>query len=64
MTGIKLGYQHQLLRARDWQDRPQFDELCNWWRSGAAGICAIIYSSLRPHFALMLFMMEADSHLW
>jgi hypothetical protein len=23
---------HPLLRARDWQDRPEFDALCDWWR--------------------------------
>ncbi len=33
---------HRLLRARDWQDRPQRDDLCDWWRSGAGGVCALV----------------------
>ncbi len=28
---------HTLLRARDWQDRPQFGRLCDWWREGTGG---------------------------
>lgn len=31
-----------LLRARDWQDRPQFALLCDWWRKGGFGICAFV----------------------
>ncbi len=31
-----------LLRARDWQDRPQFGRLCDWWRKGTAGVCALV----------------------
>lgn len=33
---------HRLLCARDWQDWPQLDELCAWWRSGAGGVCALV----------------------
>jgi tetratricopeptide (TPR) repeat protein len=33
---------HTLLRARDWQHRPQFDEVCNWWRGGGQGVCALV----------------------
>jgi tetratricopeptide (TPR) repeat protein len=33
---------HHLLRARDWQNRPQFDELCRWWRDGGIGVCALV----------------------
>lgn len=33
---------HALLRARDWQDRPQLDELCNWWKDGGFGICSLV----------------------
>jgi hypothetical protein len=30
-----------LLRARDWQDRAEFEELCRWWRDGEAGVFAL-----------------------
>ncbi|MCH7924268.1 MAG: hypothetical protein IIC51_01905, partial [Planctomycetes bacterium] len=33
---------HTLLRARDWQHRPQLDEVCDWWRGGGRGICALV----------------------
>ncbi len=33
---------HRLLRARDWQDRPQLGELCDWWRGGHGGVCALV----------------------
>lgn len=33
---------HRLLRARDWQDRPQFGLLCDWWRGGYGGVCALV----------------------
>jgi len=33
---------HPLLRARDWQDRPQLDRLCQWWTSGGPGVCALV----------------------
>ena len=28
---------HTLLRARDWQHRPQLDEVCDWWRGSHVG---------------------------
>jgi tetratricopeptide (TPR) repeat protein len=31
-----------LLRARDWQDRPQFTRLCEWWQNGGFGVCALV----------------------
>ncbi len=33
---------HPLLRARDWQHRPQLDDVCDWWRRGGRGVCALI----------------------
>ena len=34
---------HRLLRARDWQDRPQLGhDLCDWWRGGHGGVCALV----------------------
>ena len=33
---------HPLLRARDWQDRPQLDRLCQWWTAGGSGVCALV----------------------
>jgi len=33
---------HSLLPARDWQDRPQLSQLCDWWKSAPAGICALV----------------------
>ena len=33
---------HSLLRARDWQHRPQLDDVCDWWKSGGQGVCALI----------------------
>ena len=36
---------HRLLRARDWQHRPQLDQLCDWWRahgSAGGGICGLV----------------------
>jgi len=33
---------HRLMRARDWQDRPEFGQLCDWWRSGREGVCALV----------------------
>ena len=29
-------FAHTLLRARDWQHRPQLDDVCAWWRGGGA----------------------------
>lgn len=33
---------HPLLRAHDWQHRPQLDELCQWWRGGGRGVLALV----------------------
>lgn len=33
---------HPLLRAHNWQHRPQLDEVCDWWRSGGQGVCALV----------------------
>lgn len=39
----RVNHVHTLLRARDWQERPEFRLLCEWWRrSGAAGVFALI----------------------
>ena len=40
----KLGHHiaHPLLRARDWQARPEFGQVCDWWRAGGAGVCALV----------------------
>jgi len=32
----------QLMRARDYQDRPQLETLCDWWRDDGAGVCALV----------------------
>ena len=39
---LKTLFVHRLLRARDWQDRPEFHQLCKWWRDGGRGVCALI----------------------
>jgi tetratricopeptide (TPR) repeat protein len=36
------GFVHPLLRARDWQDRPEFGELRQWWMDGGIGVCALV----------------------
>jgi hypothetical protein len=33
---------HTLLRARDWQHRPEFDRVCEWWHGGGRGVCALV----------------------
>lgn len=33
---------HQLLRAHDWQQRPQFNDVCHWWRDGGRGVLALV----------------------
>ncbi len=44
MTTISTSshFVHPLLRARDWQDRPEFAQLCNWWREGGTGVYALV----------------------
>lgn len=36
------GFVHPLLRAHDWQDRPEFQALCQWWKEGGVGVCALV----------------------
>lgn len=31
-----------LLRARDWQDRPELDHVRGWWRDGGKGVAALV----------------------
>ncbi len=33
---------HSLLRAHDWQHRPQLDDVCQWWRNGGRGVLALV----------------------
>ncbi|MBL8873637.1 MAG: TIR domain-containing protein [Planctomycetaceae bacterium] len=33
---------HQLLRAHDWQQRPQLNDVCQWWRDGGRGVLALV----------------------
>src|SRR5262245_28416443 len=33
---------HPLLRARDWQDRPEFARLCDWWQRIGKGVCTLV----------------------
>ncbi len=35
-------FAHPLLRARDWQHRPELDALCDWWRDGGQGVCSLV----------------------
>lgn len=35
-------FAHTLLRARAWQHRPEFDQVCDWWRQGGYGVCALV----------------------
>lgn len=37
-----IHFAHRLLRAHDWQDRPQLDALCRWWQGGGEGACALV----------------------
>lgn len=33
---------HSLLRAHDWQHRPQLNDVCQWWRNGGRGVLALV----------------------
>ncbi len=33
---------HLLAKAYDYQERIEFDQLCNWWKTGGKGVCALI----------------------
>src|SRR6516165_8024724 len=35
-------FAHPLLRARDWQDRPELGQLGDWWRQVGKGVCALV----------------------
>ena len=35
-------FAHPLLRAHNWQHRPELDRVCDWWRGGGRGICALV----------------------
>ena len=41
-SGPRVYFVHPLLAARDWQDRPEFDDLCQWWRDGGRGVCGLV----------------------
>jgi tetratricopeptide (TPR) repeat protein len=38
----RVNFVHSLRRARDYQPRPQLDQLYHWWRGGAPGVCALV----------------------
>ena len=38
----KTHFAHTLFRARDYQSHPQFETLCDWWRSVRCGVCAVV----------------------
>ena len=41
----RIEFAHKLLRARDWQGRPEIDQLRAWWRTrghGGAGVFALV----------------------
>ncbi len=42
MAQPRINFVHSLLRARDYQNRPEFDRLCDWWRDGGEGVCALV----------------------
>ncbi|NQV27777.1 MAG: TIR domain-containing protein [Rhodopirellula sp.] len=41
-TGTSNYFVHTLLRARDWQHRPQLDAVIEWWADGGRGVCALV----------------------
>ena len=42
MARPRVNFVHPLLRARDYQNRPEFDRLCDWWRRSGQGVCALV----------------------
>jgi nucleoside phosphorylase/tetratricopeptide (TPR) repeat protein len=38
----RIQFVHSLQPARDYQDRPECAHLCDWWRAGQVGLCALI----------------------
>lgn len=41
-SGTNHFFVHPLLRARNWQHRPQLDAVSEWWRGGGRGVCGLI----------------------
>ncbi len=35
-------FRHTLLRAQNWQPRPEFDRVSEWWQAGGRGVCALV----------------------
>lgn len=42
MDPTRVNFVLPLLRICDYQHRPEFDRLCDWWRRGGQGACALI----------------------
>ncbi len=40
--GTSNYFVHTLLRARDWQHRPELEHLCDWWRALGGGLYALV----------------------
>jgi tetratricopeptide (TPR) repeat protein len=40
--GPLVHFVHALLPAQDYQTRPESDRLCEWWRQGGIGLCALV----------------------
>lgn len=38
----RFRFVHPLLTAQDFQNRPELDRLCDWWRNGGPGVCALV----------------------
>jgi tetratricopeptide (TPR) repeat protein len=58
-----------LLRARDWQERPEFAQVCDWWRAGGKGVLALVgiggagKTAIADRFVRSLpGVTEAESH--
>ena len=51
---------HTLLRAKNFQTRPELDAIVDWWRTGGKGVCALIgiggagKTAIVDHFVRML----------
>mgnify|MGYP001565223887 CR=1 FL=1 len=55
---------HPLLRARDWQDRPEFAQVCDWWRGATNaefGVRNAESARITPHSALCTPHSYVDS---
>ena len=66
MARPRVNFVHPLLRARDYQNRPEFDRLCDWWRRGGQGVCALVgiggagKTAVADHFLRVLPGSMAD----